>query len=282
MKYGKFIRDNKIGLKKRLGQHFMVDPSLLRSIASAMVPCKDPVVLEVGAGIGSLTRELSALASHVYAVEIDEELIPAFKQTCLGLANVTLFVADILKTDLTGQCLFEKHDGHKLVLCGNLPYYATSEILYSALVKRPYWNNISVVIQEEVGKRITGKAGTKEFGRLSLWCQYRSEVKIERIIPKGAFIPPPEVSSCLVSMKSRPEFPLTTEEEILLDRIARAAFSQRRKKLLNSLLDFHNNREELMDLLYKSGFDYQVRPEDLGVEGFVVLTQVMKNLCRRK
>ena len=73
MKYGKFIRDNKIGLKKRLGQHFMVDPSLLRSIASAMVPCKDPVVLEVGAGIGSLTRELSALASHVYAVEIDEE-----------------------------------------------------------------------------------------------------------------------------------------------------------------------------------------------------------------
>jgi len=278
--YGHVLRDLSIAPKKRLGQHFMIDPGLLQAVAKIMVPDGGPwVAFEIGAGIGTLTRELALRARRVYAVELDRSLAPAIQQTCGHLSNLHLIWGDTLDADLSGESLRRENPSDRLVLCGNLPYYVTSEVLYSALVKRCEWDRIAVVVQEEVGERIAGPSGTKDFGRLSLWCQYRARVAVEKRIPKGSFVPPPEVGSCVVVMDLKESFPLSSEEEVVLDRVTRAAFSRRRKTLQNGLKTLVPDRAALAQALSASGIDGQRRPEDLSVSDFVNLARCLAPLC---
>ena len=274
--YGRILSDLSLSPKKRLGQHFMVDPGLLSAIAKLMIPDGDSwVALEIGTGLGNLTRELAMRARKVYSVELDTTLAPAIQETCGHLRNLSLIWGDALDVDLSGQSLRQENPGDHLVLCGNLPYYVTSELLYAALVSRPQWDRIGVVVQEEVGERMASPAGTKNFGRLSLWCQYRAKVMIARRIPKGSFIPPPEVGSCLVLMDMKSSFPLSPEEESILDKITRAVFSRRRKTLRNGLLPLVPNGEALDEALKSVGIDGRLRPEDLDVSAFVDLTKAL-------
>ncbi|MGE5579684.1 MAG: 16S rRNA (adenine(1518)-N(6)/adenine(1519)-N(6))-dimethyltransferase RsmA [Bacillota bacterium] len=272
--YGKILREFGILPKKRLGQHFMIDPALLRSIASLMLPEEDRyVVVEIGAGIGTLTRELAGRARRVYALEMDRDLAPALERTSMELPNVQIVWGDALEFDLTGGTVAEGNPGEALALCGNLPYYVTSEIMYSALVKRARWGRMGFVVQEEVGERMAAPPGSRDFGRLSLWCQYRADVSVEKRISKGSFVPRPDVGSCLVTLQVKPQFPLTPEEEALLDSISRAVFSQRRKTLQNGLKEVFPDRETLLTALAAAGVDPLCRPEDLSIEDFVRLTK---------
>lgn len=278
--YGEILRKHSVSFKKRLGQNFMLDPALLRAIARCMVPDDGPwVALEIGAGIGTLTRQLSGLASWVYAVEMDRDLEGAMAEACSGIPNLTWIWGNALDRDLTGKDLRRKHEAARLLLCGNLPYYATSEILYNALVKRSCWDRLAFVVQEEVGQRMLGFRGTKDFGRLSLWCQYRAHVSIQQRISPGSFVPRPKVGSCLVTMDVRPEFQLTEDEESLLDVIARAVFSNRRKTVLNGLMNLHGMQQDRLLIgakLAENGIDPRARPEDLGIEGFVQLVKALE------
>jgi len=273
--YGQIIKNYGVKLKKRLGQHFMTDPRLLEVIASIMVPDKRWVALEIGSGIGTLTVPLCERANWVYAVEIDRDLERAAEENCKNLSNVTWIWADVLDLDLSGEKLAEKHYGAPLLLCGNLPYYITSQVLYRVLVKRTIWKRLAFVVQQEVGQRIAAVPGTKNFGRVSLWCQYRAKVKIEKKIPKGAFLPRPEVGSCLVTLDICPAFELTEKEEMILDEISRKAFSQRRKTILNSLLGLIPDRKNLLALLTDNGLDPQKRAEDLTVGEYVNLAKIL-------
>ncbi|MGI6620994.1 MAG: 16S rRNA (adenine(1518)-N(6)/adenine(1519)-N(6))-dimethyltransferase RsmA [Bacillota bacterium] len=271
--YSQIMREYGVRLKKRLGQHFMTDPGLLASVAGAMVPGHDWVAVEIGAGLGTLTRELCARARWVYALEIDRELEPAVLDITADFANLTWIWGDALKHDLSGYTLRQAYPTTPLVLCGNLPYYVTSEIVYSALVARPAWNRLAFVVQDELGRRMVESPGSREFGRLSLWCQYRSKVKVERKIPRGAFLPPPKVDSCLVTMEVYREFPLAAHEEEVLDVISRRAFSQRRKTLLNSLLPLFHSKAQLRELADKCGIDLSKRPEDMSMSEYVTLAR---------
>jgi 16S rRNA (adenine1518-N6/adenine1519-N6)-dimethyltransferase len=272
--YGKVLREFGIIPKKRLGQHFMIDPALLRSIATLMLPDEGRyVVVEIGAGIGTLTRELAGRARRVYALEMDRDLAPALETTSKEMPNVQIVWGDALEFDLSGGTVAQDNPGEPLALCGNLPYYVTSEIMYSALVKRAKWSRMGFVVQEEVGERMAAPPGSRDFGRLSLWCQYRADVTIEKRISKGSFVPRPDVGSCLVTLRVKSQFPLTPEEEALLDSISRAVFSQRRKTLQNGLKEVFSDREALLAALTAAGVDPLRRPEDLSVDDFVRLTK---------
>jgi len=259
----------------------MIDPALLQVVARLMIPSEGQwAALEIGAGIGTLTRELAARAGWVYAIEMDRDLAPAVATTCAGIANLTWIWTDALDYDLSGSALSQERPDASLVLCGNLPYYLTSDILYNVLVERTRWSRISFVVQEEVGERMAGPPGTRDFGRLSLWCQYRSRVSIERRISRGSFVPRPNVGSCLVALEVKPSFPLSAEEERVLDVVSRAAFSKRRKTLLNGLRDIAVDRDALSSALTQSGIDPEERPEDLGVDGFVRLAKAVQPIIR--
>lgn len=271
--YSQIIREHGVRLKKRLGQHFMTDPRLLSSIAEAMVPSDGWVALEIGAGLGTLTRKLCGRARWVYALEIDMELGPAVSEITCDFANLTWIWGDALKFDLSGQTLRGTYPTAPLVLCGNVPYYVTSEIVYSAFVGRPAWNRLAFVVQDELGRRMAEPPGSRQFGRLSLWCQYRARVAVERKIPKGAFLPPPKVDSCLVTMDVYDEFPLSIQEEKVLDEISRRAFSQRRKTLLNSLSSLFGSKDELLGLGEQYGLDLSKRPEDMTLDEYVTLAR---------
>jgi 16S rRNA (adenine1518-N6/adenine1519-N6)-dimethyltransferase len=160
-------------------------------------------------------------------------------------------------------------------LCGNLPYYVTSELLYSGLVKRCHWNRMAFVVQQEVGERMAAPEGTRDFGRLSLWCQYRAQVAVEKRISKGSFVPRPDVGSCLVTLQIKPEFPLTPQEEVLLDEVSRAAFSKRRKTLLNGLHTLVPDKDLLLAIFSAAAIDPGRRPEDLRVAEFVALVKAI-------
>lgn len=274
--YGQVLREFGINPKKRLGQHFMIDPGLLEAVSKIMLPSGGKwAVLELGAGIGTLTRELCNRAEWVYAVEMDRDLEDARLRMTGEIPNLTWIWGDALKQDLSGAEIRRRHPWCDLGLCGNLPYYITSELLYSALIPRTPWGRLSFVVQEEVGDRMAGPSGTKDFGRLSLWCQYRAEVAVEKRVLRGSFVPKPEVGSCVVSLCMKTSFPLQEEEEQFLDVISRAVFSKRRKTLANGLAQVIPDKNLLLNALAEAGVDPKKRPEHLGVEQFVKLTQVL-------
>ncbi|MGI6642944.1 MAG: 16S rRNA (adenine(1518)-N(6)/adenine(1519)-N(6))-dimethyltransferase RsmA [Bacillota bacterium] len=274
--YGQILRDTQIFPKKRLGQHFMTDPRLLESISQAMLPPgKSWVAVEIGPGIGTLTKELCQRAHWVYALEYDRDLEEASRQVLRNLTNLTWIWGDALSYDLTGNATKREHPDRDLALCGNLPYYITSQILYRALVKRCSWARMSFVVQEEVAMRMAASESSGGFGRLSLWCQYRGTVKIVKRIPAGAFLPRPDVDSCLVTLDLYPKFPLTDSEEEFMDALSRAAFSARRKTLLNSLSTLFPDRKVLSEAVTSCGIDPGLRAEDVGVVGFVTLARAL-------
>ncbi len=274
--YGQVLSEFQVSPKKRLGQHFMIDPGLLRTVASLMLPEGFSwVALELGAGIGTLTKELSARAEWVYAIEMDRDLAGASARMTGPLSNLTWIWDDALQADLTGHALGEKHPDNQLALVGNLPYYITSEILYRALIPRTSWRRLAFVVQEEVGERMAGQAGTRDFGRLSLWCQYRAELALERRLPRGCFVPKPDVGSCVVSLNVKDSFPLSEEKERFLDAVSRSLFSKRRKTLSNGLEDVLPDKDAVIAALRNAGIDPSRRPEDLGVSGFVAVTEAL-------
>jgi 16S rRNA (adenine1518-N6/adenine1519-N6)-dimethyltransferase len=275
--YGDIFKEHHVLPKKRLGQHFMADPGLLRSIAEIMVPNSNYVVLELGAGAGTLTRELCHRARWVHAIEMDRDLQGVASRITSSLDNLSWSWKDALETDLLGRDLALSYPEAPLSLCGNLPYYITSEILYRSLIPRSNWARMGFVVQLEVGERICARWGTKDYGRLSLWCQYRAKVSLEKKIPRGAFWPRPDVESCLVTLELMQNFPLDEDQEALMDALSKAAYSQRRKTILNGISTVlpHTPRFTLSEAIKASGLDPERRPESFGPDDFVTLTRAL-------
>lgn len=272
--YGSVLRRFGINPKKRLGQHFMTDANLLKDIARVMVPDPSSVVMEIGAGPGTLTRELAELANHVYAVELDESFGAVREHMLEGLHNVSWIWGDALKQDLSGHYLRGLYPDSSLVLCGNLPYYITSEVLYSSLIDRPLWKRMAFVVQEEVAKRMAAPEGTRGFSRISLWCQYRAKVNIAGGVPRHVFFPRPDVESSLITLDVRESFPLDEKEERCLAALSKRVFSTRRKTILNALGPLAD-KSQLSQILTGHGLDVMKRPEALTLKEFIVLAQAL-------
>lgn len=256
---------------KEFGQNFLTDGGIVREIADACSTDRSCTVLEIGPGIGTLTRELAANYKKVVALEIDENLLPVLKFTLTGFENATVHRADVLKVDL-GELLKEDFQNGKVAVCANLPYYITSPILMYLLEGRLPFTSITVMVQEEVADRICADPGTKDYGAITpVIGYYASAIKLFRV-PADRFLPAPKVDSAVVRLTlwQDGERPCHPKDEALFFKTIKAAFGQRRKTLLNALsAGFpERSKEQLREAITSLGLDPNIRGERLSVLEF--------------
>ncbi len=258
---------------KSLGQNFLCARHVPTAIAQGAGIDENTGVLEVGPGIGTLTRELCQRARRVVAVELDRRLPPVLGETLGEFDNFHLVEGDILKTNIPQLCREELGEGRK-VACANLPYYITTPAL-TALVSSDCFAQITVMVQKEVARRICAKPGTGDYGAFSVYCQFHGKPSILLDVPAGCFIPAPKVDSAVVVLTPYAENPLGPVDENLYFRVVRAAFAQRRKTLLNCLRHGFPQleREDILACLEETGIGAQARGETLGLEDFARLTE---------
>lgn len=256
---------------KARGQNFLTAGWVARDIAEASGAGKGSGVLEIGPGIGSLTRELCRHAGKVVSVELDRGLLPVLGETMAGEDNFTLLHGDILKIDLK-QVVAEHFEGLTAIACANLPYNITSPAL-TALVGSGSFETVTVMVQREVAERIAAKPGTGSYGAFSVYMQYHTEPELLFTVPAGCFLPPPKVTSAVVRCRRRRPQPPECGEEFYF-RVVRGAFAQRRKTMANSLSSAFPelSKEQLSGCIEACGFPGDVRGERLSGEEFVKLS----------
>ena len=256
---------------KALGQNFLIDGNVVRSIVQGAGITKEDRVLEIGPGIGTLTEELALTGKSVLAVELDEKLRLILQESLRPYDNVDIIYGDALKLDLKEE--WEKRYGKDPVhVVANLPYYVTTPILGALFDLDLPLESLTVMVQKEVAKRMAASPGTKDYGALSLFIAFHSEASLVAKVPNTVFIPRPKVDSAVVHMKVK-ESPLNISKE-KFSLIVKAAFSKRRKTLLNafSSYGFPLDKNDVREILRKSGIEETRRAETLSLEDFLVLT----------
>lgn len=260
--------------KKGLGQNFLTSQSILEEIAEA-ADIEDRGVLEIGPGFGVLTNELCKKAKKVVALEIDERLIPILADTMAEYDNLKVINKDCLKTDMKAL-IEEEFGGEKISIAANLPYYITTPIITSLIEARLPINNMVVMVQKEVAERIQAKPSTKDYGALSVLCRYYTDPEIVTIVPAGLFVPPPKVDSAVLKMHFLSEPSVKVKDEKMFFRTVKAAFSQRRKTLLNCLAsNFSFGKEKLAEIMESAGIDPKRRGETLSLDEFARLSDAL-------
>ncbi len=262
---------------KSMGQNFLCVQWVPEDIAAGSGADKSTGVLEVGAGVGCLTVELSALAKRVVCVELDESLKPVLAETLAECDNVEIVYGDIMKTNIPALVKEKFSDCERVVVCANLPYNITSPVL-TAFVESGCFDAITVMIQKEVAKRICARENTADYGAFSLLMQWHTEPRILFDVSPGCFIPAPKVTSSVVHMKVRPQPPVVVKDEKLLFSIVRAAFNQRRKTLSNALgngLGGRFGKEKISAAITACGLDERIRGEALSLAQFAALSDAL-------
>ncbi|MDO4614453.1 MAG: 16S rRNA (adenine(1518)-N(6)/adenine(1519)-N(6))-dimethyltransferase RsmA [Lachnospiraceae bacterium] len=267
---------NKYGFsfRKKYGQNFLIDESVLEDTVDAAEIGPEDVVLEIGPGIGTLTQYLACAAAKVIAVEIDDALLPILDDTLSDWDNVKVLHADIMKTDIQ-KLADEENGGRPMKVVANLPYYITTPILMKLFESRAPIDSVTVMVQKEVAERIETGPGTKAYGALSLAIQYYAEPSIAVQVPASSFIPRPNVDSAVIVMKRWVDPPVKVNNETLLFQVIRASFQQRRKKLANGITnagDLSFTKEQVEHALAAVGLDLNVRGEKLTLAQFGVLS----------
>ncbi len=256
--------------KKGLGQNFLTSQEVLEEIADA-AEIDGGGVLEIGPGFGVLTNELAKRAKKVVACEIDARLIPILSDTLSEYNNIKIINRDILKTDVRAL-IDEEFGGEKISIAANLPYYITTPIITGVIEARLPIKNFVVMVQKEVADRIGAKPGTKDYGALSVLCRFYTEPEIISVVPAGLFVPRPKVDSAVLRMRFRDKPAVETKDERMFFRVVKAAFSQRRKTLLNCLAsNFQSSKDELRELLLSVGIEPTRRGETLTLSEFAAI-----------
>mgnify|MGYP002513270038 CR=1 FL=1 len=260
--------------KKGLGQNFLSSQSVLEKIADA-AEIENEGVIEIGPGFGVLTNELAKRAEKVLALEIDDRLIPILRDTLSEYDNVKVINKDVLKTDIAE--LIKNEFGDKRVsVAANLPYYITTPIITSLIENKLPLKNLVVMIQKEVADRITAQPGTKDYGAISVLCQYYTEPGLVCNVGAELFVPPPKVDSAVVKMTFRDEPTVAVKDEKMFFRTVKAAFSQRRKTLLNCLAaNFPINKSDLTHIMESVDISPTRRGETLSLEEFAKLSEAI-------
>ena len=262
---------------KSLGQNFLINPSVCPRMAEACHPDledKTFAVLEIGPGLGVLTRELSRVAAKVISVELDDRLIPVLEETLADCDNVTVVHGDILKLDIAAV-LKQYADGLPVVVCANLPYYITSPILMNLLESRLPFRCITVLVQMEAAVRLCARPGTRECGAVTLAVQYYAEAEILFSVSRGSFMPAPNVDSSVIRLPLRTEPPCSVSDEALLFRLISAAFGQRRKTLSNSLCSAGYDKATVQAALQTADISPTARAEELKLPKFAALAAAL-------
>ncbi len=256
---------------KGLGQNFLCDPSVPYDIAENAFIDEGTCVLEVGPGIGALTRELCSRAKKVVAVELDKRLPDVLKETLQEFDNFTLLQGDILKTDIAALCAEHFAGEGKIIACANLPYYITTPAV-AALIDSKCFSHITVMVQKEVAMRICAQPGTSDYGAFTPYIAYNSRAQIVLEVGKDSFVPVPKVDSAVVRLDTCPP-PVSAADEKLLFAVIKGAFAQRRKTLINSMSASMGGftKAQMEQAIAEAGVDAKARGETLGLEQFCAI-----------
>ena len=266
------LREAEFRPRKRLGQNFLVHERVLDAIVDLLALKPDDLVLEIGPGLGALTRRLVDRAAGVWAIEVDPFLIQRLQQSDL-IANrkFHLISGDILKVPLA-----EILPKEKIKLIGNLPYSISTPVFFRLLELRDHFSAMVLMVQKEVADRIASAPGTKNYGTLSVWCQVHGHVTKRLQVSPEAFFPQPKVRSTVLRLELYPRPRIPPEEMPVLRGLLRAAFGQRRKTLGNVIGKWlKSGREEVEEFLRAQHIDPQRRGETLSIESFIDLTHAL-------
>lgn len=259
--------------KKGLGQNFLTSRAVLEDIADAAEA--EDGVLEIGPGFGVLTRELCETSDKVVSIEIDDRLIDVLNYTLADFDNIKIINDDVLKLDLH-KLINDEFGDKKISVAANLPYYITTPVITKLLEERLPLKNIVVMVQKEVAERLCAKHSTKDYGAITVMCRYFTEPEIIRTVPAGLFVPPPKVDSAVLRLRVLDKPSVLVKNEKVFFRTVKAAFSQRRKTLLNCLSsNFDLPKDELSNLLENIGIDPKRRGETLDLNEFARLSDAL-------
>jgi len=269
--------------RKEFGQNFLTDRGVVEDIASECCESAEGTILEIGPGIGTLTYELALRHKNVISLEIDKGLIPVLSYTLAEFDNVTVINEDVMKTDLE-TLLADAFERGPVSVCANLPYYITSPILMKLLESRLPFDDITVMIQKEVADRLTSPAGGKDYGAITAVLSYYGEAQKLFDVPADRFVPAPKVDSAVIRIRLYKDKPQKPRDEALLFRTVKAAFAQRRKKLVNTLVTGFPelSREEVQTLIGECGFAPDIRGERLDIAQFTTLSDKIYELLKRE
>lgn len=276
------VQKHNFKFSKSLGQNFLIDSNIIDKILDGARVTEGDNIIEVGPGIGTLTREMGKVAEKVVAIEIDRNLIPILKDTLSDLENIEVINQDILKVDIQ-ELVKDKLNGGPVKLVANLPYYITTPIVMKFLEENIPVTDIVVMVQKEVADRMNAVPSTKDYGALSIAVQYYCETEIVAKAPRHMFIPQPNVDSTVIGLHVRAEKKYDVHNEEIFFKTVKASFGQRRKTLLNSLggLGFLN-KDEIREILKEANIDEKRRGETLSIEEFAVLSNIVNTKVSSK
>lgn len=264
--------------QKRFGQNFLIDTRVLDKIIASAEITKEDCVLEIGPGIGTMTQYLAESAREVVAVEIDKALIPILEETLSAYDNVTIVNADVLKVDI-GKLVEEENGGKPIKVVANLPYYITTPIIMGLFESQVPLISITIMVQKEVAERMQVGPGTKDYGALSLAVQYYAKPEIVANVPPNCFIPRPTVGSAVIRLTRHQHPPVQVDSEKHMFGMIRASFNQRRKTLVNGLMNGMGiPRDIILKALEKMELSPTVRGEALTLEEFAFLSNEIRDL----
>lgn len=285
------IKEHGFVFKKKFGQNFITNPQILKDIVKNAEITAEDIVIEIGPGAGTLTGEIAKVAKKVIAVEIDTTLEPILKESLAPYRNTEVVFCDILKWNLKDY-LEQNYKGESVKVVANLPYYITTPILMKLLEDKLPLESITIMVQKEVADRIQAKAGSKEYGAITVAVSYYADASVVMNVPPHIFMPPPKVMSSVLHLKRKKEamqqshheqtenvWGLSEKEEKMLFRIIAAAFEQRRKTLINALGNKGiAEKEVIKQALEKRNLPVDIRGEKLSLEEFIGLMKEMKKL----
>lgn len=252
--------------RKRFGQNFLTDERIISRIVSAFAPVRGQNVVEIGPGLGAITRELLAALGRIQVVEVDRDLAAALPVRLLNEGEITVHQADALKFDFAALAT----QPHELRIIGNLPYNISTPILFHLLTQIDAIADMTFMLQKEVVERMVAAPGSGDYGRLSVMLQYRCEVEWLLDVPPESFSPPPKVDSAVVRLRPHPTPRYNCVDEKRLQSLLTAAFNMRRKTLRNALRGQGSAAQ-----FEAAGIDLGLRPEEVDVGTWVTLSNLL-------
>lgn len=264
---------------KGLGQNFLINPGVCPRMAGECGAGRDDGVLEIGPGIGVLTKELALRCKRVVAVELDDRLFPILDETLADFDNVTVVHGDVMKVDLLSLIREQFAHCDRVFVCANLPYYITSPVLMRLLEERLPIAAVTVMVQKEAADRLCARVGSRDAGAVTVAVRYYADPKVLFSVSRGSFMPAPKVDSAVIRLDIRPDVSLRPDYEKRFFSAVRAGFNQRRKTMTNALSSGGFDKALVANALSDAGLPPAVRAEALTMEDWQSFVTNLAKKC---